>query len=143
MSRGTINVMAGDDTDGKSRDAAPAPAGEASEARGHDVALVHGVTEDGAGLRLLRSRPDRLEQAVLRGVKEGQPLVGELVRLRPRKGSPLLWDVETLYDQREQKKPAESPQAARSGPAQVATDTYRRNWDAVFRSRSKPEPEPN
>jgi hypothetical protein len=135
--------MAGDDTDGKSRDAAPAPAGEASEARGHDVALVHGVTEDGAGLRVLRSRPDRLEQAVLRGVKEGQPLTGELVRLRPRKGSPLLWDVETLYDRREEQGDSSEPRSSRaagSGPAQVATDAYRRNWEAVFQTKPKPTP---
>ena len=138
MSRATIDVMAGDDdSDGKPRDAAPAP--EATEARGHDVAFVHGVTEDGAGLRVLRSRPDRLEQAVLRAAKEGQPLTGELVRLTPRKESPLLWNVEVLYGKRDdQAAESAGAQDARSGPAQVATDAYRRNWDAVFRSKPKP-----
>ncbi len=107
-----------------------------TKAKSEDVALVHGVTEDGGGLRVLRARPDRLEAAVLRPAKDGQPLVADLVRLLPRDGSPLLWDVEVVYQRSDEEAPAEGGHRARSGPAQVATEAYRRNWDALFSSSS-------
>lgn len=109
--------------------------------KAHDVALVHGLTEDGAGLRVLRSRPDRLELAVLRPAREGQPLAaGELVRLLPRDASPLLWDVEVLYHPGDEETAESGAHRARSGPVQVATNAYRRNWEEVFSSKSKPPP---
>jgi len=102
-----------------------------------DVALIHGVTPDGAGLQILRARENRLEVGAIRPLREGAPITGEVVTLRPRPNFPALCDVETHF------KPAaapndrqESPTAlAHAGPAQVATDEYRRNWDAIW-SRS-------
>ena len=97
---------------------------------GHDVVLVHGRTEDGEGLRALRSRPGSLSLTELRPVREGQALApsAELVRLRERKESPALWDVDVLY--------APAPETAggksHEGPARVSTDRYRENWDQVF-----------
>jgi hypothetical protein len=88
-----------------------------------DVALIHGVTPDGEGLKILRARGDRLELGAIRPLREGAPITGEVVTLRPRANFPALCDVETHF------KPAE-----RTGPAQVATDEYRRNWDAIWKS---------
>jgi hypothetical protein len=105
-----------------------------------DVALIHGVAPDGNGFQIVRARDNRLELGVVRPLREGAPITGEVVTLRPRPNFPALCDVETHY------KPAlpattettdTSPPllAARTGPAQVATDEYRRNWDAIW---SKP-----
>jgi len=105
-----------------------------------DVALIHGVTPDGEGLQILRARGDRLELGAVRPLREGAPITGEVVTLRPRASFPALCDVETHF------KPAETasdrqeaPRSAvvqRSGPAQVATDEYRRNWDAIWNQAS-------
>jgi hypothetical protein len=103
-----------------------------------DVALIHGVTPDGEGLQILRARENRLELGAIRPLREGAPITGEVVTLRPRPNSPALCDVEVHL-----KAPAPAaaddratPRAALShpGPAQVATDEYRRNWDAIWSS---------
>ncbi|MET0795241.1 MAG: hypothetical protein ABW061_27225 [Polyangiaceae bacterium] len=119
------------------------PIGDASETpsvppKPTDIALIHGVAPDGEGFQILRARENRLELGLVRPLREGAPITGEVVTLRPRPNFPALCDVETHY-----KPPAaiEAPEsatpllAARSGPAQVATDEYRRNWDAIW---SKP-----
>ena len=59
-------------------------------------------------------------------VREGRPLHGELVRLKAREESGRLFDVEVLH------KAKPEPQRTAPGPAQVATDAYRKNWDRVF-----------
>ena len=117
------------------------PAGDASApaaapAATPDVALIHGVTPDGEGLQIVRARDNRLEVGAVRPLREGAPITGEVVTLRPRANFPALCDVETHF------KPGASPAsesaapAARSGPAQVATDEYRRNWDAIWSERA-------
>jgi hypothetical protein len=111
------------------------PAGPADTAsEGRDVALIHGRTDDGAGLKVLRARNDRIETGVLRPLVEGQAIVGEVVRLEPRKEFPLLCDVKVEVDAR---PPA--TRGVRHGPAQVATDSYRKNWDAIYNRRSDDE----
>lgn len=103
---------------------------DADTAPDFDVALVHGRTEDGQGLRALRCRPDRLEATEIRQAQPGKPLhKGELISLHQRKESPLMWDVEVQYS------PGQDSQ--RSGPAQVATSRYRSNWDAVFGGKKR------
>ena len=101
-----------------------------------DVALIHGVTADGEGFNILRARENRLEIGAVRPLREGVPITGEVVTLRPRANFPALCDVETHFKPAE---PARDKQvaepaalAARVGPAQVATDEYRRNWDAIW-----------
>lgn len=96
----------------------------------HDVVLVHGPTEDGAGLRALRSRPQGLALTELRPLREGKPIApsAELVRLRKRAESPFLWDVEVLHG-------AEAEGGAgHEGPARVTSARYRENWEAIFGS---------
>ncbi|HEX2671812.1 MAG TPA: hypothetical protein VHM25_13110 [Polyangiaceae bacterium] len=107
-----------------------------------DVALIHGVTPDGDGLKILRARGDRVELGAVRPLREGMPITGEVVTLRPRANFPALCDVESHFKPSEsvsdRQEPATPALAQRTGPAQVATDEYRRNWDAIWnRSESK------
>jgi hypothetical protein len=93
----------------------------------HDVVLVHGRTEDGEGVRALRSRPKRLDLAEIRPVKRGKPLQGgELVRLRQRGESPLLYDVDVQYADES------DAHGDHAGPPRVTSSAYRRNWEAIF-----------
>ena len=93
-----------------------------------DVALIHGRTEDGEGLKVIRRRDDRIELAHVRPLKEGRPIDGEVVRMSPRPEFPLLCDVKTELAAPTRARAVER----RGGPPQVASDTYRRNWDAIF-----------
>lgn len=89
-----------------------------------DVAFLYDRTEDGDGYRMLRARKGRIEAGELRPVREGKPLHGgELVKLKPHEKVPNLYDVEVS---------CELPSRRESGPAQVATDAYRRNWERIF-----------
>src|SRR5215471_5554684 len=109
-----------------------------SESRSsQDVALLYAPTEDGTGARILRARNGAIETGEVRPAKEGQPFNnGELVRLRPRTGTPSLCDVEVLYraapvsgemPSAHGGTESESAAAGLSGPAQVATESYRDN----------------
>lgn len=104
-----------------------------------DVALVHHVTPDGT-VHVIRRRGDQLEAGALQPLREGAPIQGEVLSLRPRENCPLLCDVDVLYTPPAVAKPAVQPAARpvrRKGPAQVATDEYRDNWDSIW-SRKKP-----
>jgi hypothetical protein len=93
-----------------------------------DVALLTGPTEDKKGMRIVRFRDEAVSLGEVRPVTEGQPLTGEVITLRPREGAPpFVRDVETVY----------APQKT-DGPAQVASDAYRQNWEVVF--GKDPEP---
>jgi hypothetical protein len=122
-----VSQKSGRDPD--SDDAAPAAP------KPSDTLLIHGVSDDGA-LAVLRAREDRVEAGVVRPLKEGQAVLGELVRLKPRPEFPLVCDVEVTLPS--QVPPAATPTAKLShgGPAQVATPKYRENWDAIW---SKPK----
>lgn len=103
----------------------PAPAAK------QDIVFIHSPVEQGRGFRVIRQREDRIEIGEIRPTEEGRPLTGDLVRLTPREEHARLFDVEVLV---EAPRPA-PPQ--RSGPAQVATDAYRSNWEAIFGVREK------
>lgn len=123
----------------RKRPSRPAP-------RGDDVALICGASRDGSDLHIVRRRNNRLEAGVARALREGQPISGELVRLRPRREFPLLCDVDveltvkppsTSDDAAAEAAPSSatavpSPSAVRSGPPRVASASYRRNWDAIW-----------
>jgi hypothetical protein len=104
-----------------------------------DVALVHHVTPDGT-VHVIRRRGDQLEAGALSPLREGAPIQGEVLSLRPRENFPMLCDVDVLYKPPAAKptdKPsAAAPAARRKGPAQVATNDYRENWDSIW-SRKK------
>jgi len=104
-----------------------------------DVALIHGVTADGQGLQVLRARDNQLEIGAIRPLREGAPITGEVVTLKPRANFPALCDVEVQYKPSAVPKTDQAPPpqlAANTGPAQVATDEYRRNWDAIWSQAS-------
>jgi hypothetical protein len=110
-----------------------------------DVALIHGVTPDG-GFQILRARDNRLEVGAIRPLREGVPITGEVVKLHPRQDFPALCDVEVQLAAPELANDRQVPAtttppvantALRSGPAQVATDQYRKNWDAIWSQSPK------
>ena len=113
------------------RDPAPPPPKQ-------DVVFVHSPTEAGEGMRVIRKRDDTIELGEIRPVQEGKPLHGELVKLKPRKENDRLFDVEVLASRAELGQPAA---VGHAGPAQIASDAYRDNWEAIFGERARGEPE--
>ena len=94
-----------------------------------DVVLLHSATDDGKGVRVLRARQGRLEAGEVRALREGTPITdGEVVKLTPRPESPRLCDVEVAVR-------VEGPARTTLGPAQIATESYRTNWDRIFGER--------
>jgi hypothetical protein len=128
----------------------------AADERDEDVVLLGPPLPDGEGAAVLRKRGDRVEVGAVRPAEEGKPVYGEIVRLRPRERQPRVCDVEVLYDGRSAKPPlpaealakpsrpsapapagatrgASPPRlAAGDGPPQVASEAYRKGWEAVF-----------
>ena len=95
-----------------------------------DVVLIHGVTDDRRGYKVLRAREGTLEAGAVRPLEHGKPIVGEVVKLKPRENCPLVCDVEVDVPR------LETERAARGkGPAKVANDAYRKNWDAIWARR--------
>ena len=113
--------MADPDKSALKRPLPPSPKSE-------DVVLVHGRTDDGKGLKVLRKKADELSAGEVRPVQEGKPLTGDLVRLTPRPEMPLLCDVSVEY---------EAPRKAEPGPARVASHAYRKGWDRMWGKRRK------
>jgi hypothetical protein len=99
---------------------------KSAKIRTHDVALLYAPTEDEKGARFVRARNGQLQAGEVRPLAEGQSLSGqELVRMHPRAEMPNLCDIEVIH-------PAEKPMRDTQGPAQVASERYRRNWDVTF-----------
>jgi hypothetical protein len=119
-----------------------------------DVVLVHGVSDDGKSLAVLRARNNTLEAGVVRALGEGEPLDGEIVKLTPRPECPVVCDVEVTVprgaltakggsDGRPAARAVQPDQPRLSGPAQVATPRYRDNWDAIWQRKSAKDDLPN
>jgi len=108
-----------------------------------DLVLVHGPTADGTGVNVLRARKERLELGTMRPLQEGRPIHGEVVKLTPRPEFPLLFEAQTeVVTEGTSETPSAneaSPKAQRTtdGPAQVASESYRRNWDAIWKRPAK------
>jgi hypothetical protein len=97
-----------------------------------DVAMIVDRTEDKEGFQILRRRGDDhpVEVGTMRPLREGKPIDGEVVSLRQRRDLPFLYDVKTELAE------SEPHRATSDGPAQVATDEYRRGWDAIWGRRA-------
>ncbi len=103
-----------------------------------DVALVSGRSRDGEGLTIVRSRKGRLEAGVVKPLAAGKAIHGEVVRLTPRKAFPMLCDVETVLESRApDEAETGSSREGRHGPPQVASEAYRKNWDAIYQRGKK------
>jgi hypothetical protein len=88
-----------------------------------DVLLVYGSSDDGKRFDVLRQRGAEIQAGTIRPLDEGKPIHGEVVRLAPRRDSPLLFDVEVEH---------EAPRSSAGRPAQVATEDYRRGWESIW-----------
>ena len=95
-----------------------------------DLALVVGT--DGGDVQILRRRSEdaAVEAGVLRPLQEGKPINGEIVSLRQRPEFPLLFDVKTELP--------DTADRTQDGPPQIATDAYRKGWDAIWGQGSNP-----
>ena len=91
-----------------------------------DVLFVRGRSSKSGAYRVLRAREDRVELGEMSDLKEGEPIRGEVVKLKPREEHPQLFDVDVVVPREE------GTAGERSGPAQVASEAYRRNFDAIF-----------
>lgn len=117
------------------------PAAPAKSVANEDVALICGRTEDGKGLHILRKRASGIEAGVVQPLEEGKPIHGELVTLKQRGQTPVC-DVEVHYAPKNAEV-AHTAGATRGHPAQVASDAYRKNWDAIWSRTSDKASLPN
>jgi hypothetical protein len=99
-----------------------------------DLALVFGQSQDGDEVHILRRRADTntVEAGTLRPLREGKAITGEVVHLEQREEAPFLFDCET-----DEELSGPASQAHSGGPPQVATDEYRRGWDAIWGSNGR------
>jgi hypothetical protein len=95
-----------------------------------DVAAVCGKDEHGLHILRRRGEDGPIEAGIVQPLEEGKPISGEVISMRRRKDVPFLFDVTT-----EVETPSAEPPA--NGPAQVATDSYRRGWDAIWGRRQR------
>lgn len=120
-----------------------------------DVVYVHGETPNGLGIARMRTDETgegRIEIGELRPLKEGQPLVGEVVRLSRREESDRLFDVEVMVKASTPDAPTPRAAAPREtghretghkGPPRVTSNAFRHHWDDVFGPKTKRDPLPN
>jgi hypothetical protein len=101
------------------------------------VAIVCGKDEQGLHILRRRSEDGPIEAGVLKPLEEGRPITGEVMSMRPRKDFPFLFDVKTEL---ESPAPATTSARAINGPAQVASNSYRSGWDAIWGPRPRREP---
>ena len=101
-----------------------------------DVAIVCGKDEHGLHILRRRSEDAPIEAAVLQPLAEGRPITGEVISMRPRKDLPFLFDAKTELEA----PVAATTERATNGPAQVASNSYRSGWEAIWGSRHRREP---
>ena len=80
----------------------------------------------GKGFGCSCKKGDALSVGEMRPLKEGQPVSGDIVSLKPREDHPALFDVHTEY--------AAEPQLP-AGPTRVSTDRYRHGWESLWGRR--------
>jgi len=98
---------------------------ESAGDQGRDVVLVYGRSDDGQGYDVLRQKGEEIQAGTMRPLVEGKPIHGEVVRLKPRNDSPVLFDVQVQH---------ETPSSL-GRPAKVATERYRRGWESIWANK--------
>ena len=98
-----------------------------------DVAAVFG--KDERGLHILRRRGEDgpVETGIVQPLEEGKPISGEVISMRRRDDVPFLFDVTTQVPAPK----VETTETTAGGPAQVANDSYRKGWDAIWGRRPR------
>jgi hypothetical protein len=99
-----------------------------------DVAVVWGRNENGIYILRRRAHEAPVEAGLLQPLVEGRPINGEVISMRRRGDLPFLFDVKTEVAATATSEPDTSSQ---HGPSQVATESYRRGWDAIWGSTSR------
>lgn len=92
-----------------------------------DLVFVYGKSDDGKSYDVLRQRGEGVEAGRLRPLEEGKPIHGEVVRLKSRENSPLLFDAEVQHGARK----------STGRPAKVATDRYRTGWESIWAKKPR------
>jgi hypothetical protein len=115
---------------GKRSDSRPGQDGEAQPTLpSGDVAFVFG--KDANGVHNIRRRAENapIEAGLLQPLVEGKPITGELISMKRREDMPMLFDVKSELPHDEGR--------TGTGPSKVATDSYRKGWDAIWGGRGK------
>jgi hypothetical protein len=99
-----------------------------------DVAIVCGKDEQGLHILRRRSEDAPIEAVVVQPLAEGRPITGEVISMRRRKDLPFLFDTRTEIE-----VPSAATVRATTGPAQVASKSYRSGWDAIWGPRQRRE----
>lgn len=99
-----------------------------ADPRTSDVVLVYGRSDDGKAYDVLRQRGAEIEAGSMRPLDDGKPIHGEVVRLKARDDSAVLFDVEVHHDGR----------SSTGRPAKVASDEYRKGWDTIWAQKRDP-----
>jgi hypothetical protein len=94
-----------------------------------DVALVFGKNADGVHILRRRGENAPIEAGLLQPLVEGRPISGELISMKRREDVPFLYDVKSELP--------DTDTRTSHGPSQVATDSYRKGWDAIWGGRGK------
>lgn len=102
--------------------------------RKRDLVYVHDQIKGRKGYRVVRAREDRIELGEMRPLEDGQAIHGDIVKLKPRKEHPRLFDAEVVEG-------TEVPRPGAHGPPKVSSDDFRRGWDDVFKTH-KPRKKP-
>ena len=102
------------------------------ELRQPDARRSDQVAQHDAIRAILRRREEDgpLEAGILQPLADGKPISGEVISMRRREDVPFLFDVTTEVTTPSAEQPA-------TGPAQVATESYRRGWDAIWGRRQR------
>lgn len=97
------------------------------------MVFVHGRSEDGSKLAVVRKQGSRVSAGILSSLEHGAPIHGEVLRLSPREETPGLCDVEVVHAT--ESAASRATDDVSSGPAQVATEAYRAGWDSIWGGR--------
>jgi len=98
-----------------------------------DVALVFGKDVDGVHILRRRDENSPVEAGLLQPLVEGRPISGELITMKRREDMPFLFDVKSELPGPE----TDAETRSSHGPSQVATESYRKGWDAIWGGRAR------
>lgn len=99
-----------------------------------DLVVIADADPESRDVTVVRPTAEGVVTAVLKPVKSGEPLMGDLVRLEPLPRIPVLARMRTVL--RHPDAPALRGPSDDESPAPRtflgSTDAYRRGWEAVF-----------